>query len=164
MDQYNTLTPEIISKLKAVSDHILTGDDINPDFSRDEMPIYGTHMPDLVVQPRSTEEVAAIMKICYENTIPVTPRGAGTGLAGGAVPLLGGVLLDMSKMNRILNYDLENFVVNIECGVLLNDLAADCLTKGMMYPPDPGEKFACVGGNVATNAGGMLPPGITYVL
>lgn len=74
MDQYNTLTPEIISKLKAVSDHILTGDDINPDFSRDEMPIYGTHMPDLVVQPRSTEEVAAIMKICYENTIPVTPR------------------------------------------------------------------------------------------
>ena len=155
MDQYNTLTPEIISKLKAVSDHILTGDDINPDFSRDEMPIYGTHMPDLVVQPRSTEEVAAVMKICYENTIPVTPRGAGTGLAGGAVPLLGGVLLDMSKMNRILNYDLENFVVNIECGVLLNDLAADCLTKGMMYPPDPGEKFATLGGNVSTNAGGM---------
>ena len=71
------------------------------------------------------------------------------------VVLLGGVLLDMSKMNRILNYDLENFVVNIESGVLLNDLAADCLTKGMMYPPDPGEKFACVGGNVATNAGGM---------
>ena len=87
MDQYNTLTPEIISKLKEVSDHILTGDDINPDFSRDEMPIYGTHMPDLVVQPRSTEEVAAVMKICYENTIPVTPRGAGTGLAGGAVPV-----------------------------------------------------------------------------
>lgn len=155
MDQYNTLTPELISKLKEVSDHILTGDDINPDFSRDEMPIYGTHMPDLVVQPRSTEEVAAVMKICYENTIPVTPRGAGTGLAGGAVPLLGGVLLDMSKMNRILNYNLENFVVNIESGVLLNDLAADCLTKGMMYLPDPGEKFACVGGNVATNAGGM---------
>lgn len=65
MDQYNSLTPEIISKLKEVSDHILTGDDINPDFSRDEMPIYGTHMPDLVVQPRSTEEVAAIMKIRF---------------------------------------------------------------------------------------------------
>ena len=152
MDQYNSLTPEIISKLKEVSDHILTGDDINLIF-QDEC-LLCTHMPDLVVQPRSTEEVAAVMKICYENTIPVTPRGAGTGLAGGAVPLLGGVLLDMSKMNRILNYDLENFVVNIESGVLLNDLAADCLTKGMMYPPDPGEKFACVGGNVATNAGG----------
>ena len=155
MEKYNQLTPEIIAQIQAVSDHVLTGDDINADFARDEMPIYGTHMPDLVVQPTSTEEVAAVMKICYENTIPVTPRGAGTGLAGGAVPLLGGVLIDTSKMNRILNYDLENFVVEIESGVLLNDLANDCLSKGMMYPPDPGEKFACVGGNVSTNAGGM---------
>lgn len=152
---YNQLTPEIISELKKVSDHIFTGDEINPDYARDEMPIYGTKMPDLAVQPRSTEEVSAIMKICYENNIPVTPRGAGTGLAGGAVPLYGGVLMDLSRMNRILSYDLENFVVNIEAGVLLADLAADCLTKGMMYPPDPGEKYACVGGNVATNAGGM---------
>ena len=88
MDQYNTLTPEIISKLKAVSDHILTGDDINPDFSRDEMPIYGTHMPDLVVQPRSTEEVAAIMKICYENTIPVTQEVPEPDLQAALFPFL----------------------------------------------------------------------------
>ena len=155
MEKYNQLTPEIIAQIQAVSEHVLVGDDINVDFARDEMPIYGTHMPDLVVQPTSTEEVAAVMKICYENTIPVTPRGAGTGLAGGAVPLLGGVLIDTSKMNRILNYDLENFVVEIESGVLLNDLANDCLSKGMMYPPDPGEKFATLGGNVSTNAGGM---------
>ena len=101
MEKYNQLTPEIIAQIQAVSDHV-------------------THMPDLVVQPTSTEEVAAVMKICYENTIPVTPRGAGTGLAGGAVPLLGGVLIDTSKMNRILNYDLENFVVEIESGVLLS--------------------------------------------
>ena len=100
MDQYNTLTPEIISKLKAVSDHILTGDDINPDFSRDEMPIYGTHMPDLVVQPRSTEEVAAAMKICYKILFPLhqevpelTCRRRCSFLA---------VFFDMSKMNRIL--------------------------------------------------------------
>ena len=58
-------------------------------------------------------------------------------------------------MNKIKSYDLENFVVEIEAGVLLNDLAEDCLSKGMLFPPDPGEKFACVGGNVATNAGGM---------
>ena len=152
---YNQLTPEIIGKIQNVSDHVYTGEDISPDYARDEMPIYGTRMPDLVVQPRSTEEVAAVMKICYENNIPVTPRGAGTGLAGGAVPLFGGVIMDISKMNRIVSYDLENFVVNIEAGVLLADLAADCLTRGMMYPPDPGEKYACVGGNVATNAGGM---------
>ena len=155
MEKYNQLTPEIIAQIQAVSEHVLVGDDINVDFARDEMPIYGTHMPDLVVQPTSTEEVAAVMKICYENTIPVTPRGAGTGLAGGAVPLLGGVRIDTSKMNRILNYDLENIVVEIESGVLLNDLANDCLSKGMMYPPDPGEKFATLGGNVSTNAGGM---------
>ena len=152
---YNQLTPEIIDQIRAVSGHVILGEDMNPDYAKDEMPIYGTHMPDLAVQPRSTEEVAAVMKICYENSIPVTPRGAGTGLAGGAVPLYGGVLMDISKMNRIKGYDLENFVVEIEAGVLLNDLAADCKKQGMLYPPDPGEKFACLGGNVATNAGGM---------
>ena len=152
---YNQLTQDIIDMIRAVSDHVATGADINPDYARDEMPIYGTRMPELAVQPRSTEEVAGVMKICYEHNIPVTPRGAGTGLAGGAVPLCGGVVMDLTKMNRILGYDLENFVVDIEAGVLLADLAADCLTKGMMYPPDPGEKFACVGANVATNAGGM---------
>ncbi len=152
---YNELTAEIIEKIRSVSDHVLEGEDISPDYARDEMPIYGTRMPDLVVRPRSTEEVAAVMKICYDNDIPVTPRGAGTGLAGGAVPVFGGVVMDLSRMNRILSYDLENFVVDIEAGVLLADLAADCLTRGMLYPPDPGEKYACVGGNVATNAGGM---------
>ena len=81
------------------------------------------------------------MKICYDNNIPVTPRGAGTGLAGGAVPVFGGVLMDISKMNKIKSYDMENFVVEVEAGVLLNDLAEDCLSRGMMYPPDPGEKF-----------------------
>ena len=152
---YNQLTPALVERIRSVSDHVFAGADINPDYARDEMPIYGTKMPDLAVQPRSTEEVAAIMKICYENNIPVTPRGMGTGLVGGAVPLYGGVLMDLTKMNRILSYDLENFVVNVEAGVLLADLAADCLSRGMMYPPDPGEKFACVGANVATNAGGM---------
>lgn len=152
---YNQLTPEIIDQIKGVSDHVFLGEDINPDYAKDEMPIYGTHMPELAVQPRSTEEVSKIMKICYENNIPVTPRGAGTGLVGGAVPLYGGVLIDISKMNKIKSYDMENFVVEIEAGVLLNDLAEDCRGKGMLYPPDPGEKFACVGGNVATNAGGM---------
>lgn len=153
--EYHRLTPEIIAEIQAVSSHVLLDGEISEDYARDEMPIYGAHMPEAVVQPRSTEEVSAVMRICYQHTIPVTPRGAGTGLVGGAVPLLGGVLMDLSKMNRIRGYDLENFAVTVEAGVLLNDLAADCLTHGMMYPPDPGEKFACVGGNVSTNAGGM---------
>ena len=82
---YNQLTPEIIEEIKKVSNNVFLGEEINPDYAKDEMPIYGTHMPDLAVQPRSTEEVAAVMKICYENNIPVTPRGAGTGLAGGSI-------------------------------------------------------------------------------
>ena len=156
MPSYNKLTPELISQIKSVvKGTVYEGGDINEDYMRDEMPIYGTHMPDLAVVVQNTEDVAAIVKICNENKIPVTPRGAGTGLVGAAVPLAGGVLIDMSKMNRILSYDLDNMVVTIEPGVLLQDLAADCSNQGLMYPPDPGEKLACVGGNVATNAGGM---------
>ena len=83
MEKYNQLTPEIIAQIQAVSEHVLVGDDINVDFARDEMPIYGTHMPDLVVQPTSTEEVAAVMKVCNENKIAVTPSGARTALTGG---------------------------------------------------------------------------------
>lgn len=156
MANYNSLTPELVEQIRtAANGHVYTGADINEDYSRDEMPIYGKKMPDLVVQPLTTEEVSAVMKICNDNLIPVTPRGAGTGLVGAAVPVLGGVLIDTSKMNKILGYDMENMVVRVQPGVLLNDLAEDATSKGMLYPPDPGEKFACLGGNVSTNAGGM---------
>lgn len=156
MVKYNELTEELISKLKeAAPGHILLGDDINKDYCHDEMPIYGKKDPQVVLVAHSTEEVAAVVKICNENKIPVTPRGAGTGLVGGAVPLLGGVLIDISKMNKILSYDMENFVVRVQAGVLLKDLAEDCTKHGLLYAPDPGEKSACLGGNVSTNAGGM---------
>ena len=156
MTQYNKLTSEILEQLKsAAPGHILTGAEINEDYSHDEMPIYGKQMPDALLMATSTEEVAAVMKICNENLIPVTPRGAGTGLVGGCVPVLGGVVIDTTKMNRILSYDLDNFTVTIEPGVLLQDLADDCSKQGYLYPPDPGEKLATVGGNVSTNAGGM---------
>lgn len=156
MAQYNSVTPELIEKFKAIAgSRVATGEDINPDFARDEMPIYGTRLPDVSIDVLSTEEVAAIMKICNENKIPVTVRGAGTGLAGACVPIAGGVLLNTTKMKKILSYDLDNFVVTVQPGVLLNDLAEDCMKQGYMYPPDPGEKFACLGGNVSTNAGGM---------
>ncbi len=156
MVKYNELTEELISKLQeAAPGHILIGDDINKDYCHDEMPIYGEKAPQLVLIAHSTEEVAAVVKICNENKIPVTPRGAGTGLVGGAVPLVGGVLIDITKMNKILYYDLENFVVRVQAGVLLKDLAEDCAKHGLLYAPDPGEKSACLGGNVSTNAGGM---------
>ena len=156
MAEYNQVTPEIIEQLRAASNgHIYVGADINEDYMRDEMPIYGKKMPDVVITPLTTEEVSAVMKICNDNKSPVTPRGAGTGLVGASVAVLGGVMIDTQKMNKILEYDLENMIVRVEPGVLLNDLAEDCVRQGLLYPPDPGEKFACLGGNVSTNAGGM---------
>ena len=156
MEAYNKLTPDLIEQLRAAAPgHIVTGEDINEDYARDEMPIYGRQMPEAVLVASSTEEIAAVMKLCNDNRIPVTPRGAGTGLVGGCVPIYGGLVIDTTKLNKILDYDLENFTVTIQPGVLLQDLADDCLRQGMLYPPDPGQKFATVGGNVATNAGGM---------
>ena len=156
MAEYNKLTPEIIAQLEAAAPgHIVTGADINADYARDEMPIYGESMPEAALLATSTEEIAAVVKICNENKIPVTTRGAGTGLVGGCVPVYGGIIIDTLKMKSILEYDLENFSVTIQPGVLLQTLADDALTHGMLYPPDPGEKLATVGGNVATNAGGM---------
>ena len=170
MATYNKITPEIAQQLKDVvgERRFFSGEDIDPNYSRDEMPIYGKYMPDAAVDVESTEEVSEIMKICSANRIPVTCRGAGTGLVGGCVPLAGGLVLCTRRMNKILEYDMDNLVVRIQPGVLLKDLAADALTHGLMYPPDPGEKTATVGGNISTNAGGMraVKYGVTrdYVL
>lgn len=157
MAKYNSLTDEIAEKLKSVvgEKRFFYGDAIKEDYSHDEMPIYGKYMPEAVLQVLTTEEVSEVFKICNENLIPVTVRGAGTGLVGGCVPVYGGIVITTEKMNQILEYDLKNLCVRIQPGVLLCDLAADALAHGVMYPPDPGEKTATVGGNVATNAGGM---------
>ncbi|WP_283606775.1 FAD-binding oxidoreductase [Faecalispora anaeroviscerum] len=156
MSQYNKVTPELIEQFRQIApNRVSVNGDINDDFTHDEMPIYGKACPEVVIEATSTEEVAAVMKLCYENSIPVTPRGAGTGLTGGAVALCGGVILSTTKMNKILGYDKENLNVRVQSGVLLNDLAEDATKQGLLYPPDPGEKFATLGGNVANNAGGM---------
>ena len=159
--QYNPVTPDIIAALEQVSPgRVNVGQDVNPDYARDEMPIYGTRMPEVAIDALSTEEIAGIVKVCYEHNIPVTTRGAGTGLVGGCTPICGGVVICTAKMNKILSYDLDNFAVTVQPGVLLQDLADDALAHGCMYPPDPGEKMATLGGNVATNASGMR--GVKY--
>ena len=161
MAEYNPVTAEVIAELeKVVPGRVVVGEDVNPDYARDEMPIYGTRMPEVSVDALSTEEVAGIVKVCYEHNIPVTTRGAGTGLVGGCTPICGGVVICTTKMNKILSYDLDNFAVTVQPGVLLQDLADDALAHGCMYPPDPGEKLATLGGNVATNASGMR--GVKY--
>ena len=156
MPHYNELTDELAAKLKAiVGEDNYEYEDINEDYGHDEMPIYGTHMPDLVLFPATTEQVSDIMTLCNEHEIPVTVRGAGTGLAGGCTPLAGGVILCTMHMDQIIAYDMNNLNVRVQPGVRLCDLAADALEHDLMYPPDPGEKTGSIGGNVSTNAGGM---------
>lgn len=157
MAEYTKITPEIAEELKGFvgEGRFFYAADVPEDYCHDEMPIYGKKFPEAVFEVETTEEVAAIMKYCNEHKIPVTPRGAGTGLAGGAVPLLGGVIICTARMNKILEYDMKNLCVHTQVGVRLKDLAADAEAHGLFYPPDPGEKTATVGGNVSTNAGGM---------
>lgn len=169
MPAYKKLTEPVLERLRRVlGEALVFGEAVKEDFSHDEMPIYGKFDPEAVCFPSSTEEVAEVMRICCEECVPVTVRGAGTGLVGGCVPLCGGLVLSTERMNSILAYDMNNLTVTIQPGVLLRDLAADALAHGLMYPPDPGEKTSTVGGNVSTNAGGMraVKYGVTrdYVL
>lgn len=108
-----------------------------------------------VVFAKSTKEVQDILSWAYENRIPVTPRGAGTNLTGATVPLKGGIVLDLSQMNRILEIREDTFTAVVEPGVLLKDFQEAVESLGLFYPPDPGEKLASIGGNISTNAGGM---------
>ncbi len=113
------------------------------------------YMPEVVVRPKTAEEVAAIVKVCYEYNIPITPRGAGTGLSGGALPIYGGVVIATSRMNEILNIDERNFQVTIEPGVINENLQQAVKEKGLFYPPDPASKGSCfLGGNIAHASGG----------
>ena len=105
--------------------------------------------------PLSTEEVSGVLRYAHEHQIPVTPRGAGTNLVGSTVPLQGGIILDLSRMNRILELDRDTLTVTVEPGILLQDLQAYVEGEGLFYPPDPGEKASSLGGNISTNAGGM---------
>lgn len=133
---------------------VLLGGDIREEYSHDELCGISEY-PEVVLKIKTTEEVSEIMKYAYENNIPVTPRGTGTGLVGAAVPIYKGILLDLSTMNKIIEIDEENLTVTVETGVLLMDLTKFVEDNNLFYPPDPGEKTATIGGNIATNAGGM---------
>lgn len=153
---YNKVTNEDISMLKAISGdvNVIYGNDINPDYAHDELGGI-EHMPDVLVRVHTTEEISQIMKLAYERTIPVTVRGSGTGLVGSAVPIEGGILLETTQMNKIIELDKDTLTVTVQPGVLLMELAAFCEENDFLYPPDPGEKSATIGGNISTNAGGM---------
>ncbi|MGH4140757.1 FAD-binding oxidoreductase [Clostridium sp.] len=135
-------------------DRVFTGNAINDDFSHDEMGGI-SKMPEVLVEVLTTDEVSKIMKYASENVIPVVARGSGTGLVGASVPIFGGIMMNMSKMNKILEIDEENLTLTLEPGVLLMEISKYVEEFDLFYPPDPGEKSATIAGNINTNAGGM---------
>lgn len=137
------------------SSYIQIHDQIHSDYTHDEMTIYGCYAPEVVLQPGCTQEVSEILAYCNEHSLPVTARGAGTGLCGGCVPIYGGVVLSLMRMNKILEIDEQTMTCTLEPGVLLMEIIEATAAKNLLYAPDPGEKSASVGGNVMTNAGGM---------
>lgn len=153
---FKELTSDQITGLKAITgEKNILIDAGKEDYSRDESPYKRLCVPGAVVKPETTEMVADILKYCHSQGIPVTPRGAGTGLSGGAVPVYGGISLSLERMNRILEIDEANFCATVEPGVVLKDFCQAVEAHGLYYPVYPGELSATLGGNIATNAGGM---------
>lgn len=153
---YNKITETDIARLQQIlsPERVYVGDQILADYAHDELAEIESY-PDVMVEPETTEEVSAIMKLASERKIPVTPRGSGTGLCGAAVPKEGGILLVTTRMNKIFEIDEENLMAVVQPGVILLNFIETVTKRGLMYPPDPGEKSATLGGNVMTNAGGM---------
>ena len=155
-DSYKKVDKKDIEYLIEIlgKDRVFSGDEINEDFSHDELGGI-EKMPDVLVEANTTEEVSKIMKYAYENNIPIVPRGSGTGLVGASVPIYGGIMINLTNMNKILELDEENLTLTVESGVLLMEIAGYVEERDFFYPPDPGEKSATIGGNINTNAGGM---------
>lgn len=156
---YGLLTKEIIDEIISVTGKnavVAENKDALENYAYDQAGrIWGEHMPEVVVKPKDTEQVAAVMKIACRYRIPVTPRGAGSGLNGGAVPLAGGIVLSLERMNRILEIDKLNRVAVVEPGVITNDLCRAAAAEGFLYAGYPmSTETSFIGGNFATNAGG----------
>jgi glycolate oxidase len=154
--EFNRITGEILSAIKAIvgQDAIITRHEDMEKYSHDETEDLH-YYPEIVVKPKSVQEVSEMMKLCNEHLIPVTPRGAGTGLSGGALPINGGVLLVMERFNHILNIDEENLQATVEPGVITEVFMDMVATKNLLYPVDPASKGSCfIGGNVSHGSGG----------
>ena len=153
---YNKVTAADVQQLCQIvgEEFVFTGDQINEDYAHDELGGIEC-MPEVLVRVADTQEVSQVMKLAWERSIPVTVRGSGTGLVGAAVPIHAGILMETTRMNKILDLDPGTMTVRVQPGVLLMELAAFAEEHELMYPPDPGEKSATIGGNISTNAGGM---------
>eukprot|EP00004_Rigifila_ramosa_P010168 TRINITY_DN21967_c0_g1_i1.p1 TRINITY_DN21967_c0_g1~~TRINITY_DN21967_c0_g1_i1.p1 ORF type:complete len:263 (+),score=6.10 TRINITY_DN21967_c0_g1_i1:23-811(+) len=157
---------EVSSGIIAQFEEIVGGENVlmdaekRYDYSHDQTEDY-SFLPDVVLKPGTAGEISRIMKICNEHTIPVTPRGGGTGLSGGALPIQKGVVISMERFNKILSIDELNLQATVEPGVITEVFQDAVKTKGLFYPPDPASRGSCfIGGNVSENSGG--PKAVKY--
>lgn len=156
MPTFHPVTPEIVRALEEIvgADHVITREPELFLYGRDETEDL-QYRPEVAVRPGSTDEVSKVMALAHEHGIPVTPRGAGTGLSGGALPVFGGIVLSIDRMNAILEIDENNLMARVQPGVITGVLQETVAEKGLYYPPDPASNGSCmIGGNIAENSGG----------
>ena len=155
---YRPVTPEIVKELEKIcgAAHVLFDDQKKLEkYSRDKVPGPYGHMPEVVVLPKTAREIAEVVKLANRAMIPVTPRAAGSGLSGGAVPIYGGIVLSVERMNDILEVDEQNLMAVVEPGVVTNKLDEVLQNHDLFFAGYPmSEEFCFIGGNVAENAGG----------
>lgn len=158
MSKYNAVTPAVLEKLRQIvgEGNLILDKGKLADYSHDEVndPHY-MFMPEVVVCPDTVEQIAEVVKLANREMIPLVPRGAGTGLSCGAVPIYGGIVLTTDKLNKILKVDADNMYIEAEAGVRTSEIQNAAKEVGLYYPGDPCSGDSCyIGGNVATNAGG----------
>jgi glycolate oxidase len=156
------ITTEILEQIKLIvgAEYVFTDQESFEKYGSDETEKLH-YSPAVVVKPRKAEEISALMHLANKHLIPVTPRGAGTGLTGGALPHLGGLVIAMERFNQILEIDERNLQVTTEPGVITEVLQNAVKEKGLFYPPDPASKGSCfIGGNISENSGG--PKAVKY--
>jgi glycolate oxidase len=148
---------DLVEQLAKVvgQDNVLTGTQVHDDYTHDEALTTVPGVPLALVRPGCRDEVAGVLRVADENRIPVIARGSGTGLSGASVPRPDGILVSFERMNQILEIDTDNHVAVVQPGVTLEQLDRATNEQGLVYPVFPGENSASLGGNVATNAGGM---------
>jgi glycolate oxidase len=162
MPSFKKITPSILAEFSAIigPDQMLSDDANRHKYGQDQTEDL-VFLPEVVLKPRTAEEISAILKICNREHIPVTPRGAGTGLSGAALPVFGGVILSMERFNSILGIDERNLQATVEPGVINEVFQMAVKEKGLFYPPDPASKGSCfLGGNIALSSGG--PKAVKY--
>lgn len=154
---YNRLNHKILAELKKIvgDTHCIHQEEKMEDYSHDEFSLMDiAHRPEAVVFPQTSEEISKIVTLANRENIPVTPRGGATGLCGGCVPVFGGIVLSLERMNRILEIDIANQMAVVESGVRLMDFYYAVEEAGLFFPSHPGEESAMIGGVLANNAGG----------